>query len=471
MYHREHTMSKPMFEIIQGDALSELRSMPTASIQMVCTSPPYWNLRDYSTGTWEGGDTACDHVEGTCRRDEGKKTWDGGECHGGIKYYRDQCRKCGARRIDQGIGLESTLEEYLANMVAVFCEVKRVLRDDGTAWVNMGDKRNNTCTEWLGMPHELRKALQGDGWFFADEIVWHKPNPMPEATLKRTTRSYEYVFLMTKRWGYYYDADAVRERRQGSTHSRGNKRRPPIESAGIGHKDWSRYMTADEQLTSRNLRSVWTIPTEAFPGAFCTACKRYYGKGTARLRTHVNEKGKENPICSCGRWNTWLSHFATFPRRLVTPCIKAGTSERGCCPECGAGWKRVVERDRQPTRPGRDNKQDETGLANRDAGRHVTETRTIGWQPGCKCGGEMRDDGKWHGQPYKPLAPCTVLDPFCGSGTVGVVATQLGCRFIGVELNPDYAEMARRRIENPEPELELPDLEGQMQMEYDDVKP
>ena len=152
------------------------------------------------------------------------------------------------------------------------------------------------------------------------------------------------------------------------------------------------YQTVHGNPNGRNLRDVWTIPTFSFPGA----------------------------------------HFATFPPKLIEPCIRAGTSMKGCCSECGAPRKRIVESDRQPTRPGRDNVSDDTGMANRDEQRHVTEYKTTGWRDTCDCN--------------TLSVPCTVLDPFMGSGTTLLVARQEGCRGIGIELNRGYCDMATKRL-------------------------
>ena len=140
------------------------------------------------------------------------------------------------------------------------------------------------------------------------------------------------------------------------------------------------------------------------------------------------------------------AHFAVFPEKLVTPCILAGTSAKGCCPECGAPWTRIVEKSRKATRPARNNKQDETGMANRDSGRHVTETITTGWRPGCTCTMLGRTTPKRAMEVPLVPAPCLCLDPFAGSGTVGVVCKREGRNFIGLELNPSYCEMAKQRI-------------------------
>jgi DNA modification methylase len=409
------------------------------SVHCVVTSPPYWGLR---------------------------------------KYIEDD-----APHKELELGLEATPDEYIGKLVVVFREVHRVLRDDGTLWLNMGDsyvaKVKGSDEGWdkssltkpkgrirsvqlaqraslavnaphrnfhglteknlIGMPWRLAFALQADGWILRRDIVWHKPNTMPESARDRPTGSHDLVFFLSKRPRYFYDWYAIREIVTGNTHDRGTKLSPPSEDAGIGHKEWTQC-TADI-VTSRNKRSVWTIPTEGYREA----------------------------------------HFATFPRKLVEPCVKAGTSDKGCCPKCGTPWRRIVEKHRQPTRPGARTKVKVPGgwdtapgahgtfhregrgkpeyretieVGNRDPSRHVTEFRSVGWKPSCKC--QTAD-----------TVPCTVLDPFAGSGTTGVVARQLGRRFIGIELNREYCKMARRRILNPEPDRPIPDAPGQEVMDFD----
>ncbi len=413
-------MAKSNSEIIQGDCLEVLAGMPERSVHCVVTSPPYWGLRDYG--------------------------------------------------VDGQLGLEKTPDEYLAKMVEVFRAVRRVLRDDGTLFLNLGDSYWNGGGEkrdgghgfvdggklklekakgsllqrksssglglkpkdLCGMPWRLALALQADGWTLRSDIIWHKPNPMPESCTDRPTKSHEHMFLLTKKPRYYYDAEAVREAAEYGYREHTGEMRSVAQD---GRRHTTGTTKGGNGSSGRNLRDVWTIPTEAYTQA----------------------------------------HFATFPRKLVEPCIKAGTSDKGCCPECGAPWVRVTVKDRKPTRPGTNTKiavpggwaqsgehtseawmRDSKEIGNRDHRRHVTETRTIGWKPGCDCVRRVMD----------VAIPCTVLDLFCGSGTTGVVATQLGRRFIGIELNPDYAELARARIANPEPMPPTPDCVGQKQFPF-----
>jgi DNA modification methylase len=375
--------------LIQADA----RRIPLAdrSVHCVVTSPPYWGLRDYGVG---------------------------GQ-----------------------IGLEATPDAFVAEIVRVFREVRRVLRDDGTLWMNLGDSYASTGEfgrndgggpgrllgevqaerssrrlkndhglkpkDLIGIPWRVALALQADGWYLRSDIIWAKPNPMPESVTDRPTKSHEYLFLMAKSERYYFDAEAVRE---PGTRYEWNSQKFKGGDLTRHHGSTRGKETADPEA-GRNLRTVWPIATEAYPG----------------------------------------SHFATFPRKLVEPCIKAGTSEKGVCPTCGAPWERVVESERIRTRPGLDSKcyDRSTGeelaandkpwaserVGNRDPGRHISVKSTTGWAAGCECG--------------RGPIPATVLDPFAGSGTTLVVANALGRRAVGLDLSREYLGLAANRITRP----------------------
>ncbi len=255
------------------------------------------------------------------------------------------------------------------------------------------------------MPWRIAFALQADGWYLRSDIIWSKPNPMPESVTDRPTKSHEYVFLLSKRPRYFYDADAIRE-----ANTRAGWERPHADRHGHGNGEISADVRFGNNPAGRNRRTVWEIPTQPTPEA----------------------------------------HFATFPDALVEPCIKAGTSERGACPECGAPWRRVVERVRDyglaPVAGGKTANLAETHRWNRldrrrraalAAGvdphnlyRHGT---TLGWQPSCTCGCEE-------------TIPCVVLDPFGGSGTVAKVARDLGRSSVMIELNPAYVGIMKKRL-------------------------
>ena len=204
---------------------------------------PYWGLRDYGTAEWEGGDSDCSHKRESKKSEKtitGHKNFE--EMNGvGDAIYKSVCNRCGAIRKDKQLGLEETPEEFVDNLVKMFREVKRVLRKDGTIWLNLGDsyfsQGTNMDRNWdnrqknfskgkpkinlnhnilkqkdlCGIPWRVAFALQSDGWYLRQDIIWHKPNPMPESVQDRCTKSHEYIFLLTKSAKYFYDSDAVRE--------------------------------------------------------------------------------------------------------------------------------------------------------------------------------------------------------------------------------------------------------------------
>lgn len=300
-------------EIYLGDCIQGMSSLPDKSVNTCITSPPYYGLRDYG----------CDGQ----------------------------------------IGLEETPESYVQKMVDVFREVKRVLRDDGTLWLNIGDsyagsgkmpagnlgaKHNERHLEHkhnaivpkglkpkdlIGIPWRVAFALQADGWYLRQDIIWHKPNPMPESVTDRCTKAHEYIFLLSKSPRYYFDSDAIREdaksyatdKRAGAGNLRYEGKRTIDKSGKNGQQS---FVTINE---TRNKRSVWTVTTKSFKDA----------------------------------------HFATYPESLIVPCVLAGCAEGGL-----------------------------------------------------------------------------VLDPFMGAGTTALVSKKLGRNYVGFELNPEYRNIAIKRIEN-----------------------
>jgi len=228
------------WKMLEGDTRDRLADLEAESVQTVVTSPPYWGLRDYG--------------------------------------------------VDGQLGLEATLDEYVANLVAVFREVRRVLRDDGTVWLNLGDsyaglKPKDLC----GTPWRVAFALQADGWWLRQEIIWHKPNPMPESVKDRCTRGHEQVFMLTQKARYFYDADAIREADAGTDHARTVlEGQPSLEpSNGLLPTHSGLRKAEGRKGAGRNKRSVWTVATQPYSEA----------------------------------------HFATFPPKLIEPCILAGSRE------------------------------------------------------------------------------------------------------------------------------------------------
>lgn len=306
-------------QVLIGDAFMCLYDLPSASVDCAVTSPPYFGLRDYG--------------------------------------------------VDEQIGREECLELYLDKLLLVFDQVHRVLKADGTLWVNMGDSYSTSAKaaprlkpkDLIGVPWALAFALRDAGWWLRSDIIWAKPNPMPQSVTDRPSSSHEYIFLLSKSERYYYDAASIRENSNwvndgttlagwdtstgegghGTVHKKGrsDKQRGHGRCHAGFNERWDSMSRDEQSANGRNKRSVWTVATRPFPEA----------------------------------------HFATFPEQLIEPCILAG------CPEGG-----------------------------------------------------------------------TVLDPFLGSGTTLAVAKRLGRNGIGIELNPEYAAMAERRIADA-PDV-LPDL-------------
>jgi DNA modification methylase len=396
----------PECRLICGDASDVLATLPDRSVHACVTSPPYWGLRDYGVPprVWDG-DPNCRHRWEPADRGE-------------------SCLRCRAWR--GCLGLEPTPDQFVENLIAVLREVHRVLRDDGTLWLNLGDSFAASRTyqvpnnigrdsgtsvgsrvppklkpkDLIGIPWRVALALQEDGWWLRSDIVWEKPNAMPESVFDRPTRSHEFVFLLSKSRHYFYDAQAVREPdREGRT-GNGSGR-----SQGIDHKGSANLSDKDWVVGGgRNRRSVWTVATQCFKGA----------------------------------------HFATFPEGLVEPCILAGTSLTACG-ICGAPWRRVVSSKRfieggQKLPSGSQAAEDglRTGRVSSpswsSSGKAQSRCETIGWEPTC----DHADSG----------SRCTVLDPFAGMATTGIVAARHGRNFIGIELSDSYTQMARARMDD-----------------------
>ena len=337
--------------LYHGDALAVLASLPAGMAQTCETSPPNWGLRDYGTGRWEGGDADCDHVAGR----GGHLAESAASTRGGAHKvadaqtvpFKDVCGRCGARRVDSQLGLEPSPDLYVERLVAVFREVRRVLRDDGTLWLNLGDSyaggggfsptAPSTATsksgrhgsigglkqggvpvvaglkpkDLVGIPWRVAFALQADGWYLRSDIIWSKPNPMPESVTDRPTKAHEYLFLLTKQARYFWDADAVREPNLPSSvvhHDRFGGRMTNGKGVDSRRQDGNRPMNGGVGYVEagRNIRSVWTIPTAPMPEA----------------------------------------HFATFPEALVRPCILAGSRPGDTIldPFIGSGTTALVAR-------------------------------------------------------------------------------------------------------------------------------
>ncbi len=295
------------------------------SVHTIVTSPPYYGLRDYGTAKWQDGDPDCEHtISMPTKWNDPKRGYDvlrpevanrGGDS--------TRCHLCGAIRIDEQIGLEVTPDAYIANLVEVFRECKRILRDDGTLWVNIGDSYAGNMSrasnngragfgtpregifnrggegikdkDLIGIPWMLAFALRADGWYLRQDIIWAKPNPMPESVKDRCTKSHEYIFLLSKSAKYYYDNEAVKEPVSDVSMKPAeygwNCDRPSTKNGSMGgdgihtEKMGARFVDP----AGRNKRDVWTVTTKPYKGA----------------------------------------HYATFNPELIKPCILAGAPEGG----------------------------------------------------------------------------------------------------------------------------------------------
>jgi DNA modification methylase len=563
--------------ILLGDVIEQLRTLPDESVHCVVTSPPYWNLRDYK-------DTDGKSVTGQ-------------------------------------IGLEPTLGEYIEKMVTVFEEVRRVLRADGTCWVNLGDcyagggnggggsfakdsvhaawaeekdknvpgrKGNRGVTkkrlttenaentertarsdgpylkrkDLAGVPWRVALALQAAGWYLRCDVIWNKPNPMPESVYDRPTRAHEYLFLLTKSDRYFYDHEAVKEPVTGNAHARSAAATEfPAESSRAGEErrradrptGWAstnlekrslngrfgkqsamgrRHAGFNERWKAKNGGTIEAARAErrALPGGELAAPLfpdfpvpvnimerpagdgRPHPKNVSRSSRFVTDRipskeqranggVKANRSFSAAvvglvskrtRRSVWTiptfsyrgEHFATFPPKLVEPCVLAGSSEGGCCSICGSPRRRVVEDglvDREHQRAcGGDRNGEYHGQAQKDyAGAKaqnasetkarilagMVEKKTVGWQWGCECGErhevgvkkrrrenrreklttEAQRTQRTESEERKAV-PCVVMDPFNGTATVGEVALLHGRRYIGIDISAKYVALSNERL-------------------------
>ncbi len=390
LYHRAGLVSLHL-----GDSRDVLASMPAESVDCVVTSPPYWGTRDYGTGTWVGGHPDCEHSLGrganTPQSRQPALTYPAGAGHRGGDPQR--CRRCGAHRQDRQYGLEPTIGDYVENLRAVFAEVRRVLRPDGTCWLNLGDcysansggapksgwqsgYRGNATAQaglirprvqdsvppknLLGMPWRVAFALQDDGWTLRQAIIWHKPNAMPESVTDRPASNYEHVFLLVKHRRYHFDLDAIRVPLQ----------RPDITWYPVGGTKAGPELRGASARRRTNHRAGNDGKYRSGPQPFAGHPPGSAMRPTGRAHTAGHPRGK-NPgsVWSISTRPYPAAHFACYPIDLPRRCITAG----------------------------------------------------------CRPGG-------------------LVLDPFSGAATTALAALELGRRYTGIDLNPAYHDLAIQRL-------------------------
>jgi DNA modification methylase len=419
--------------VLLGDVRQQLSTLPNDSIQCVITSPPYWSMRDYGMA---------------------------GQ-----------------------IGLEPTLAEYICNQVAVFEEVRRVLRPDGTLWLNLGDgyfgsgsgptgdtstlkasrnqeqskadrqsfrrdrrdvgdvqhKRGIMPKNLMGIPWRLALALQEAGWWLRSDIIWSKPNPAPESARDRPTRAHEYLFLMTKRPRYFYDAEAIKEPLSANTLARISQANFANQKGGP--KDYGKHEKGGARSRStRKMLENLAGKTGLNPKAIkAPSGVKQNASMTAAISRGLAPGGRnKRTVWSISPQASSEEHYAAFPQRLVEPCLFAGTSAYGACAECEAPFKRLVDIIDHAGVLGasyHDHKNDRA-RGQRDVPSQALAPQRItrDWVPSCNHPASVG------------VVPCVVLDPYLGSGTTAIVAKKYGRDYIGIELNEDYVKMAERRI-------------------------
>ena len=447
--------------------------LPDASVHCAVTSPPYWGLRDYGLGQWTGGDSECGHERQESKADNVyyesvKQTIPGGWRQNKGEMPPMGICHCGAIQQAAGIGLEPTLGEWVQNVVAVMREVRRVLRDDGTCWLNLGDAYSSNPSNGrgggstlgggsphlsgsnrdgsglplknlMGQPWRVAFALQDDGWILRSAPVWHKPNPMPESATDRPTSSYEMVFLLAKSGSptFWTHQDGY-----------GSRTKPAPDYRMVNGKQMNMWRAHDYFYDAEAVREPYAKSS--------VRDKRDNVNGHRRERDFtgaVDNGGTNlggNRHGGANLRNVWTiatqprkdAHFATFPDALPRRCILAGTSAKGVCGECGAPWARVVERiDKGYDGSKYGERAVEVSTATGGTakstlgssnGKLTGGRETLGWQPTCGCNAAVM--------------PATVLDPFVGSGTTVAVAQGLGRRGVGLDLNEEYLGIAAKRI-------------------------
>ncbi len=488
--------SNGLVELRKGDA--RYLPLPDQSVHCVVTSPPYWSLRDYGLATWEGGDPHCDHIR-HARDHQQQRDWpdrlDTTASYGGDApehWPNGVCGHCGAHQQSAGIGLEPSLEEWLANIVAVLREVRRVLRDDGSVWLNLGDayagsgkgmnadgthsdgEKQKTNRGTLNIPVVRGKRVaRGEG-----SGRWGGGNMPVEGLAAKNLvfQPHRVALALQQPWLTCRECEATHHQSRYGRWPDGRLICPEcLGSHGVAVETpgwiarqtnhWIKPNPMPESVNDRTTSGVeyvfhltkqarYFYDAEAVRQPYANSTIERFGKNpNTSSKNKVGEPGmvranegftsamSNGLIGSANLRNWWViptqgrkdTHYASFPDRLPELCILAGTSERGVCAQCGNPWVRVAEK---------------TGHVNQREPAHVpgncpTKTDSTGWKPTmvstdqwrptCECGADT--------------VPATVLDCFVGRGTTSIVAQRLGRRSVGLDLNPDYLALARRNLE------------------------
>lgn len=439
--------------VLEGCAYTVLQTLPTASVDCIITSPPYWGLRDYGIPPTDW--PACSYIPMP-----------------GLEPIAVPAEtSC--------LGLEPTLNAFLAHLVLIFTECRRVLKPTGSAWVNMGDayatgttaaRQATTITgsdvpggwaersqseragnptgcktkDLMGQPWRVAFALQAAGWYLRQDNIWHKPNPMPESIRDRATKAHEYVFHMTKSERYYFDAAAWSEKTSGTAHARRSYKTPDgwdTTSGKGGHGSFHRDGREDGQTDYQPKRKPG-VPPKSAPDH--NGMIRANGSFQAAVVDLVATRNKRS-VWTVPTFAYSEAHYATYPPALITPPLLASTSAKGVCPTCGAPWTRQIERVDKGYDGSKygENAVKATGgcitggtaksTLGSSNGLLVGQTLTLGWQPTCEC-------------PSPQVSPSVVLDPFGGSGTTAEVALNHGRHAILIERGPQNIALIHKRL-------------------------
>lgn len=407
--------------LIEAHVLEGLDAVADGTVDLAMTSPPYWNLRDYQTSPqiWPDGLQLCSEHDWEYKIKPANS--------GSLNSYKQQtkgtknysivpakkhatCRVCGAWLGE--LGAEPTPELYVEHLARIFHKVYPKLKPTGLLCLNLGNSYRKK--QLILVSAMVALALQKDGWILRNDVVWHKPNAMTNPVKDRFGSSHEFIFVFSKTRKSFFDYIAVEEPLK---HPRAKSRNATNKHGGYGNKTYTGFKYDASEVGSKRKRDVWTVTTRGFKGA----------------------------------------HFATYNVPLIEPCILAGTSAGGCCPECGAPYKRVIEKGKPDKKwqaaCGADANGEYTGQAVKDYESHKAQNasdvkrrilagmkskKTVDWVPSCK------HEKFLHVERQRPV----VLDIFNGSGTTGEAAVQYGCEYIGIDLFPANIDMSIERLEN-----------------------
>ncbi len=423
--------------ILQGDALTKLKELPEKSINMCMTSPPYWALRDYGTANWDGGDKNCNHKIPEGEQDPKNKN----NTSHNVRFIRDVCYKCGAKRVDKQLGLEPTSDQYISSICDIFDKVKRVLRDDGTCWVNIGDTYMNNSSysekgrqgygnDKIGMINKsdsniktksltmipMRFAIEmvNRGWILRNTIIWHKPNAMPCSVKDRFTVDFEYIFFFSKKKKYYFETQYDKLQT--------NENRP---HGAVRQREYNYNSKYEGIHFEKKVRQ----------GMHKDRGNNYIEKRDLQPQKDFVNKLRENfnveDLVSKGLKRTTVEHWFRY-------------DENGFSYPTKEEWENVGT-DMFPELLNVRYELDE--IKSSSNGKNKRTTWSLNPKPYSEAPFAVYPE-ELSETPIKAGCPVggIVLDPFFGAGTTGLVALKQNKKFLGIELNKEYNEIDEKRM-------------------------